>query len=138
MIGSIVRNMGAFVAGIALALVFIVGTEWVWAMLFPFPPGVDPNDMQACKAHLAQLPASAFPIASVGWGLSTLSGTWVATGLGTGRHPAHGLIVGIILLVAALLNMLMLPYPIVFWITNLIVLPAGIWIGVKLGRAAKK
>ena len=51
---------------------------------------------------------------------------------GNGRHLAHGLTVGSILLAAALLNMAMLPYPIWFWV-NVIVFPVCFYFGAKLG-----
>jgi hypothetical protein len=54
-------------------------------------------------------------IAAVGWGLAMLAGTWVATRIGAGRHPVHGYVIGLILLAAAVVNMLMLPYPALFW-----------------------
>ena len=93
MIGSIVRSVGAVIAGLVAAMFFIVGTEAVWAVVYPPAPGVDLHDIEACKAHIAQLPADAFVIAAVGWGLAVLAGSWVATRLGAGRHPAHGIVV---------------------------------------------
>ena len=135
MIGSIVRSVGAAIVGLIPAMFFIVGVEGVSSILYPLPPGVDPADLDACKAHVAQLPAGAFLIAVTGWGLGTLLSSWLATRVGPGRHPAHGIVVGSILLVAAVANMLMLPYPIWFWVSNLVVLPACFYVGAKLGRA---
>ncbi|MBI5757048.1 MAG: hypothetical protein HZA46_00860 [Planctomycetales bacterium] len=54
---------------------------------------------------------------------------------GTGRHLAHGIVVGSILFVAAVANMFMLPYPIWFWGLNLVVLPGAVTLGAKLERA---
>jgi hypothetical protein len=135
MIGSIVRSVGAVIAGLVVAMFFIVGVEVVWAVVYPPAPGVDLGNVEACKAHIAQLPADAFVIAVAGWGLTVLAGSWVATRLGTGRHPAHGIVVGSILLAAAVANMLMLPYPIWFWVLNLVAFPAATYLGAKWGRA---
>lgn len=135
MVGSILRSVGAVIAGLAAAMVFIVGTEVVGLAVHPFPPGVDSHDPEVCKAYIVKLPADGYVIAVAGWGLAVLSGTWVATRLGAGRHPAPGLVVGSILLAAALMNMLMLPYPIGFWIANLVVFPAATYLGTKWGRA---
>ena len=134
MIGSIVRSVGAVLAGLAAAMFFIVGTEAVWAVVYPPPPGVDLHDIEACKAHITQLPADAFVIAEAGWGLAVLTGSWVATRLGPGRHPAHGNAVGSILLMAAVANMLMLPYPIWFWGLNLVTFTAADLLGAKWGQ----
>ena len=67
MIGSIVRSVGAVIAGLVAAMFFIVGTEAVWAVVYPPAPGVDLHDREACKAHIAQLPADAYVIAAAGW-----------------------------------------------------------------------
>ena len=135
MVGSIVRSVGAVITGLVVSMFFVVGTEIMWAVVYPFPPGVDPHDIEVCKAHIVQLPADAFVIAVAGWGLAVLSGAWVATRLGAGRHPAHGIVVGSILLAAAVMNMSMLPYPIGFWVANLVVFPSATYLGTKWGRA---
>ena len=134
MIGSMVRSVLAVIAGLMEAMFLIVGTEAVWAVVYPPAPGVDLHDMEACKAHLAQLPAEAYVIVAAGWGLAVLAGSWVATRVGAGRHPAHGIVVGLILLVAAVANMLMLPYPSLFWVLNLVSFPVGTYLGTRWGR----
>ena len=55
--------------------------------------------------------------------------------LGPGRHPAHGNVVGSILLLAAVANMLMLPYPVWFWVLNLVIFTAADLLGAKWGQA---
>ena len=61
--------------------------------------------------------------------------SWLATRIGLKRHPAHGIVAGSILLLLAVVNMAMLPYPIWFWILNLVVFPVCFCLGAKLGRA---
>ncbi len=134
MIGSIVRGVVAVVLGFLAAAFFIMAVEGVWAVLDPFPDRADPADVEVCKAHVAQLPASAFLICVGGWGLAVLASSWVATRLGAGRHPAHGTVLGSILLAAAVLNMLMLPYPVWFCVATLIALPVCCLLGARLGR----
>ena len=134
MLGSVVRSAVAVLLGLLAAMFFIIGVEGVCSILYPFPPGVDPSDLEACRAHVATLPASAFLIAVAGWALATFAGSWVATRLGAARHPAHGIVLGAVLLAAAVVNMLMLPYPIWFWILNLVVFPTCFCAGARLGR----
>ena len=134
MIGSIIRSVLAVIAGLAAAMFFIVGTEAVWAVVYPPAPGVDLHDMEACKAHVAQLPADAYVIAAIGWGLAVFTGCWVATRLGAGRHPAHGYVVSSILSFAAVANMLMLPYPVLFWGLNLVSFPVCTYLSAKWGQ----
>lgn len=140
MIRAILRSVGSVIAGLVVALMLVIGVEGLSSILHPFPPGIDPTDMEACKAHVARYPAGVLALLGVGlWGMTVFVSSWVATRLGTGRHLAHGLVVGAILLAAAVFNMAMLPYPSWFWI-NLIVFPMAFFWGAKLaqGRPTKQ
>ena len=59
------------------------------------------------------------------------------TRLGTARHPAHGIVVGALLLSLAAFNMAMLPYPIWFPIVNVVTFPLGTILGVRLARSRR-
>ena len=134
MIGSVVRSVVAVVLGLTVAMFFIVGVEGVSSVLHPFPPGVDPTNYDAVKDHVARYPTWVLLLCDAGWGLGTLVSSWLATRLGSGRHLAHGIVVGSILLVAVVANMLMLPYPVWFWVANLVVFPVSFTLGAKLGQ----
>jgi len=135
MIGSVVRSVGAVIAGLVVAMVFAVGVEGVSAILHPFPPGADPTDYETCRLHVARYPAGVLLLVSLGWGLGTLVSAWLATRLGAGRHVAHGIVIGLILLAAAVANMVMLPYPVWFWVLNLTVFPLAIYAGARFAQA---
>jgi hypothetical protein len=126
--------MGAVIAGLIAAMAFVVGVEWMSSILHPLPPGVDPTDLEACRAHVARYPAEVLLLVALGWGLGTFVSSWLATRMGPKRHPAHGIVAGSILLVLAVVNMAMLPYPIWFWIMNLVVFPACFCFAARLGR----
>jgi hypothetical protein len=133
MIGAILRSVGSVIAGLIVAFILVIAVEVIGSNLHPFPPGIDPNDMEACKAHVAKFPAYVLALVVPLWGATVFVSSWLATRLGTGRHPAHGFVVGAIQFVAVAFNMSLLPYPIWFWI-NLIVIPlAFIW-GAKLAQ----
>ncbi len=130
----VARSIGAVVVGLTAALVFVVGVEWMGSILHPFPPGVDPSDIEACRAHVARYPAWVLLLVVLGWGLCTFVSSWLSTRIGSKRHPAHGILIGAILLTLAIVNMAMLPYPVWFWILNLFGFPACCYAGVMLGR----
>ena len=134
MIVSVLRSAVSIILSLAVALVLLVLVEGASAIFHPFPPGVDTTDLEVCKAHVAKYPRWILALAVPAWGLTTLIATWLATRMGTARHAAHGLAVGVILLLAAGFNMYMLPYPIWFEGANLVVLPLGIYCGVTLAR----
>jgi hypothetical protein len=134
MIGSIVRSVVAVVVGLIAGMVVVVANEALGAIFHPVPPGFDATSNEAMKAHVARYPAWALLLGGLGWGLATFVSSWLATRLGTGRHPAHGIALGAILLAAAVANMLMLPYPIWFWVENLVLLPVCFTLGAMLGK----
>jgi uncharacterized membrane-anchored protein len=135
MIGSVVRSVVAVLLGLSAAIFFAAVVEGVSSILHPFPPGVDPTNYDAVKAHVARYPAWVLLLVVPAWGLGTFVSAWLATRLGSGRHLAHGIVVGSILLVAAVANMLMLPYPVWFWVANLVMFPLGFTLGARLGQS---
>ena len=60
---------------------------------------------------------------------SLINPTFVATRFGHKRNPLHGYGVGFLLVVLAVFNMILLPYPSWFWFLNLTVLPAAAFCG---------
>jgi len=134
MIGSIVRSVVAVLVGLIAAMVVVVGNEVLSSVLHPVPPGFDATSNEEMKAHVARYPAYALLLGGLGWSLAAFVSSWLATRLGTGRHPAHGIAIGSLLLAGAVANMLMLPYPIWFWVENLVLLPVCFILGAMLGK----
>jgi hypothetical protein len=134
MLMSILRSAGAVVAGVVLAGVLLAGMEVFGELVYPFPPGVDPNDIEVCRAHVATYPAWVLAVANVAWGGTAFVAPWLATRIGTGRHPAHGFAIGVLLFLMVAMNMSMLPYPVWFDLINLVAFPLATITGVRLGR----
>jgi hypothetical protein len=134
MILYVLRSIGSVIAGLVLAFVFIIAAEVFSSIFHPWPPGVDTSDFEVCKAHVARYPTWVLAGGAVIWAAAPFSGSWLATSLGTFRHPAHGLVVGGVLLALAGFNMAMLPYPIWFPIVILIAFPLGTILGIRLAK----
>ena len=133
MIRSAMRNAGAIVLSLVVAMALIILVEVVTLQLHPFPPDLDTTDHEMIAAHVARFPDRVLAIGLAGWGLTVFVSSWIATRLGSGRHPAHGIAIGLILFLAAAFNMSLLPYPIWFKTANWLVLPASIYAAVRLG-----
>jgi len=135
MIKTILRSTGSILLSLLVALLLLAGIEGIGAILHPFP-----SDFGGSRDEVMQQVAN-YPIlilvllGGAGWAVTMYCATWLATRLGTYRHPAHGIGVGLLLLAAAAFNMAMLPYPAWFWILELVLLPAGIYFGVRVGMA---
>jgi hypothetical protein len=130
-----IRGLAVIVGALIVAFVGMIAVEGMSAVLHPFPPGVDPTNLEACREHVARYPGGVLLLCAMGWWLTVFVSSALATRLGVNRHPVHGLVVGSILLALAIFNMAMLPYPAWFWV-NLVTFPlsclAGIWLG-RLG-----
>ena len=131
---SLLRSVGSVIAGLVLAFVFVVAAEVVSAIFHPFPTGVDPYDLEACKAHVARYPTWLLAICTAIWVAAPLTGAWLATRLGTARHSNHGTVVGMILMATAGYNMGMLPYPIWFPIVVVMTFPLATILGIRLAQ----
>lgn len=134
MIRVILQSVMAIFLSLLAAVILLVVVEVVTLAFHPFPQGTDTSDHAAVAAHVARFPSWILAIGTVGWGATVLAATWIATRLGAGRHPAHGIAMGSLLFLAAVFNMYMLPYPMWFEISNGIVLSLAIYLGVRAGR----
>ena len=133
MIGSILRSVGSVVAGLVLWIAFFIAGEVFSEVVYPFPKGVEQNHVEVCK-HVARYPTWVLATGAAIWAGGVLASTWLATRLGTARHPAHGAVVGAILFALAGMNIAMLPYALWFPIVILVSYPlCALW-GAMLGR----
>ena len=131
---SLVRSIGSVLLGLIVALALVIAVEGISAVLHPFPPDFS-NTREEVIAHVANCPVWILVLlGGVGWAVTAFAATWLSTRLGTARHAGHGYTVGLILLAAAVFNMSMLPYPIWFWVLDLIALPLAICIGTRLAQ----
>jgi hypothetical protein len=120
--------------GLIVAFVVTFGIEWINTLMYPLPPGTDIRNPDAMKAAMATLPAAALIIVLVGWFLSALVAAWMTTRIAQGRpHPA--MILGALLLAAAVGNMLVFPHPAWFWTVAVVIYPVATWSGARLGGA---
>ncbi len=120
-------------AGLVVGLLVITVVEGVSSKVYPLPRGIDPSNPEAFKAYLAQLPLGAFILVFVGWGAGSFLGSWSAVRIAPQRRIAPGVVVGVVLLGAGVANMLMLPHPIWFWGTALVVFALSTYFGTKVG-----
>jgi hypothetical protein len=136
-VNSWLRGFAAVMMGLIVAFAVTFGVEFINNQMYPLPAGTDPHDPVAMKAAIAQLPANALMVVLVGWFLAALSGTWVATRIARGDHrPAWFL--GVLLVAAAVGNMLAIPHPVWFWVAALILYPVGIMLGARIGAGATR
>jgi hypothetical protein len=130
-----VRRALAVLAGLGVAIGLIFAIEGINVLLHPLPSGIDPRDADALKAVMGQWPASALLIVLLGWGLGAFAGGRVAARVGGAKAgPARA--VGLVLLVAAIYNMLTIPHPLWFWVLGILLIVPAAELGARVAGAA--
>ncbi|MCB1669938.1 MAG: hypothetical protein R3F41_07815 [Gammaproteobacteria bacterium] len=129
------KSAGAILLSVLVALLLLSAIEGISAVLHPFPADFD-QTYESMAQHVANYPAWVlFLLGGIGWGLTALAASFLATRFGARRHPAHGMAIGILLVAAAAFNISMLPYPNWFVLVDVVLLPLGVYLGVILARA---
>src|SRR5262249_25426316 len=124
------RTVAAVIAGLLVAFVLIVAVEFFSNVVHPFPEDFGGTMEEICR-HVERYPNWILAIAVLLWCGTALVSTWIAQKIG---NIYSAVIVGLILLVALVLNISMLPYPIWFKIVNLLVIPAASVAGSRTAR----
>jgi hypothetical protein len=83
-IGAMTRGAGSVIAGLIVALIFVIGVEGVSSILHPFPAVVDPTDVERCESRAAEANQSASGQRSVG----ELNSVWQFRGQRTSTEQA--------------------------------------------------
>ena len=138
MVKAALQSAGAIILSLVIAVVLAAALEGLSAILHPWPA-----DFAGTSEEIA-MQVETYPawvlalLGGGGWGGTMFVSAWLATRLGTRRKTIHGYSVGLILIAAVIFNISMLPYPVWFSLLNLVVLPAALYLGVRLGRAKQE
>ncbi len=134
----IVRGVLAVLLGVVVGMVVIGAMEFVSHLIYPLPEGVDPRDIETFKTVIARMPLGAFVSLLVAWAAGAFGGGWLAAWMASSAKTLHGMIVGLLLLSAAVGNMLMIPHPAWFWAVSLALFPLLAYAGARRagGRSA--
>ncbi len=129
---AVLRSIAAVVVGFVMASVVMVIVEsinghWLYPELARSAVGM--TDPEQLRALLAAAPVPALLVVVGGWTLGALAGGWTAARLAGRANGGHALAVGILLVAAGVMNNLMLPPPVWFWIASLAVLLPAAWLG---------
>ncbi len=127
MIKSFLRTLAAFVVGVFLAFVLIVGVEGFSAVVHPFPKDFGGTAEEVCR-HVERYPQWVLAAVVPLWAIAALASTWVAQRIGNLYSSGF---VGLLLLSALIFNLSMLPYPNWFKVVNPLVISAAIVAGIR-------
>ncbi len=130
------RSILGFLAGAAVAMVVIAIVEGISGFMHPMPEGMNMTDAQAMRDFAATLPASAFVMVVLAWSLGALAGGWLAGRIAARSTALHGLTIGLLLLLGAVVNLALIPHPGWVWAAGILLPPACGYLGGLLARRA--
>jgi len=127
----LIRRILATLLGLAVGVGLVAAFDALSHLIQPPPAGVNPTDTEASGAYIATLPASALLTVVAGWVAAALAGCLVASWVGRARGP--GVVVGVLLLAATVLNLAAFRHPTWMVVTGLAGLVVGALVGLGLG-----
>lgn len=118
--------------GVIVGVIVVTLGEKIQHQFYPLPEGLDFKDSKAVKAFVDSLPLGAFISLVFIWILSSFVGGFVAAKLTHENKMKSAMITGGILMLAAIMNMFMIPHPVwMIVVTLALYLPAA-YLGGKL------
>jgi len=120
-------------AGLIAGCIVIFFVEAIGHKVYPPPPNIDLNDPEALKRIINDAPAAALLFVILSWALGSLAGGFIASLIASASKMNNSLVVGGVLMILGIINMLMIPHPIWFWILGLLVYIPCAYLGGKLG-----
>ncbi len=127
----IAKQFFSLIAGLIAAGVVVYVMQMLNTMVYP-APDIDPADMEAVKAHIAQLPVGAFLLIILARALGSLVGGFIAGIIYPDKKVTFALIVGAILMSFGLINLVIVPHPVWFWFACMAVYLPAAWAGGKM------
>ncbi len=129
----LLRNVLAVIAGIILGGMLNMALIMSSGYIIPPPEGADLTTLEGLKAAMPLMEPKHFIMPFLAHALGTLLGAFVAAKLGANRYIILALLVGLVFLAGGIANVMMLPSPMWFNLTDTILayLPMA-FLGVKL------
>jgi len=131
----ILRNVLAVVAGIILGSIVNMAIIMLSSSIIPPPEGVNPSDMESLKASMHLFEPKHFLMPFLAHAFGTLVGAFVAGLIAINHRLKISLAIGLFFILGGITNILLLPSPLWFTITDLTFayIPMA-WLGYKLQK----
>lgn len=131
------KRLFATFAGILSAVVLIGIIEWLNALFFPLPAGIDPSNAEQMAEAMRNAPTGVFVGLVAAWILGTLVGTAVAARLAPDdMKQKAALTVGAAVLAFTIINLVIIPgHPAWVWGAGLAGIAVASLVGLVIGKA---
>ena len=132
----VIRNTLAVISGIILGSIVNMSIIYVSGSVIPPPDGVDVTNMEGLLEAMHLFEPKHFLMPFLAHAFGTLVGAFLAARLAATRKLLLGMAIGAVFLIGGIINVVLLPSPLWFNITDLALayIPMS-YIGSKLGGA---
>ena len=126
------RNVLAFVAGLAVSIAVISGFQYLNSLLFPLPAGLDPKNPDDVAAIMTQAPFLAMLGVEISYAAGAFLGGAIVATIASHRAVAFALGLGALLTVFNITNLVSIPHPLWMAILTTITFVPLTWLGARL------
>lgn len=105
-----IRTMFSVVLGMLVAMMVMLGLEFVGTWMFPMPAGHVTGDADLAEI-VANAPTGKLVWVLLGWLLGAVCGGWVAARLARTARMGAAIAIGVLLVLGVVINAWMLPHP---------------------------
>jgi hypothetical protein len=128
----IVRSVLAVFLGILSCFFLILAVEMLGQLVYPPPPGMDFSKPETVEAAMKTLKPGQFAFVLGAWAVGTFIGSGIAARIAPLWKIGHGMIIGVMFLLASIGQMKMFPHPTWFWVVGVAEFLPVAYLGAKL------
>ena len=113
------KTILSIAAGIILGVIIISAVESLGHFIYPPPANLDLKNPEVIKLLMKNAPLGVLLFVILAWASGSLAGGLVSASIAIKSKSRNALIVGGVLTMFGLLNLLMIPHPVWFWVLGL-------------------
>lgn len=128
----------AVFAGLITAVLSVVLFDFLAKIIFGMPEVAADANRDMLKEYMHNIPTGVFALMLMGWFIGSVLGPFVTAKLADQDVYKRSMTVGVVLLVATIINLITIPHPIWVWIIGIICIMPGAVLGFRLSGKSRK
>jgi ABC-type Na+ efflux pump permease subunit len=128
-----IKNILSVIIGLVASSFIIFALEVLGHIIYPAPPDLNLNDLEAIKAFTSTAPPIIFILVILSYAMGSIVGGLIAAAIATKNKMTKAITVGGILMGLGAYNLFMIPHPIWTIIISIFLFIPCSWIGGILG-----
>lgn len=126
------RIVAGILAGAVIAVLCILGIEYVGHHVFPPPPGTDLTDPAQVARLMENVPPAALAFVAAAWFIGALVGAWAANRIAL--RGLAGWVVALLVIAAGAATMMQIPHPAWMWAIGIVLPLIAGWLAQRLAK----